>query len=673
MRAMRPETASALLSLIICLFFLGTLSVPALGALRPFAGVPILLYLFGLSLRAFLRVSVPADSTRSFLTPAGIAMDLLASLALVTLLSMALALTFQLWASFLVGVIVGPCLALNVGTLLVCRLRPNPAPTRRPVDRSVLEAVALLASVSGILFILFRWPTAYPSVSGWDLNPTLATVGWTLGHGGFGFILIAPYPASALVPYPASFGDLIAGYSLFLGVDPLAIFYYGVLVMLLAYSLGVFAIAYRLSNRVDSALLAALAILFMGTALPETVRTPLFVTIDMLAQLVFFGLFLFFLDDQGSLGRRRAILLIGSAFLVYWYFYELVVVTPFLAFMLGESLRSAHARRPVRWFRWTLVIVLLGVVGVSLAATLFVPSLEANLSAGFQFVPKVSALVVMYSPVALVLGVLIVFNRAHAPEDPPVRGFRARYLLEYVCVYVIIYLLPLSATYRVEFYLRAALAFYLASLRFPTTGEMREAFRAARGLLARRRAPRPWHPLALQRLAALAVLALVVFMAVLLPFQVTQPEPYMSLDEYRASVWIRDHTPADAYIVTDPGTGYVIRGLSLRNASLSFLLPDGRAPDDSSSLYPYLRTSLHFIFDSYFTAQAQEQVLSLNFPHLYVVISTRTVLWASTPAVSIFDHPIPGLSPVGLLPVFAPPAFQPLFVSPTVVVLSVNT
>ncbi len=672
MKPLRPEAVTAALSLAVCLAFLGSLATPGFGIVRALAGALILTYLSGLSIRAFLRVAFPPKVSRPLWTPAGIALDFITSFALLVILSMALALTFLFWASTLTGLVVAPCMALDVGTIVCSRLRPAATSTHRP-SRGIPVAVAALVGASGILFVLFRWPNPYPSISGWDLNPALASVGWTLNHHGFGFVLWPPFPASALVPYPASFNDFIAGYSLVLGVDPLSIFYYGVLVLLLAYSLGFFAIAYRLSSRVDSALLATLAILYIGTALPETVRTPLFVTIDMLGQLVFLGLFLFFLDDEGSLGRRRAILLLGSVFLVYWYFYELVVVTPFLAFMLGGSLRSAHAQRPVRWFRGTLVIVLLGVVGVSLAATVFVPSLEANLSAGFQFVPKVFALVVMYSPVALVLGFLVVFNRAHVPEDPPVRGFRARYLLEYVCVYLIIYLLPLSATYRVEFYLRAALAFYLASLRFPTTREMREAFRAVRALLARRRAPRPWHPLALQRLAALAVLALVVFMAVLLPFQVTQPEPHMSVDEYHASVWIRDHTPADAYIVTDPGTGYVIRGLSLRNASLSFLLPDGRAPDDSSPLYSYLRTSLHSIFDSYFTAQAQAQILVLDFPHVYVVISTRTVLWASTPAVSIFDHPIPDLSPASLLPVFAPPAFQPLFVSPTVVVLSVST
>lgn len=671
MKILRSEAAAAAGSLAVCLAFLGSVATPILGIVRALTGALILSYLSGLSIRTFLRVALPPEAPRPLWTPAGIALDFVTSFALLVIPSMALTLTFLLSGSTLTGLILAPCMALDVGTLVCSRLRPASAPTRPPSKR-VLLAVASLVGASAVLFVLFRWPNPYPSISGWDLNPALASVGWTLNHHGFGFVLWPPFPASALVPYPASFNDFVAGYSLVLGVDPLSIFYYGVLPLLLAYSLGVFAIAYRLTTRLDSALLAALAILVVGTALPETVRTPLFVTIDMLGQLVFFGLFLFFLDDEGRLGRRRAILLLGSAFLVYWYFYELVVVTPFLAFMFGESLSSAHARRPVRWFRWTLIFALVGVVSVLLVATVLVPSLEANLSAGFQFGPKVLALGLIYAPVALVLAVLVVINRARVLEDSPVKGFRARYLLEYVGVYVIIYLLPLSATYRVEFYFRAILVFYLASLRLPTMQEIRDAFRGVRARLVRRRAPRPWHPSALQRFGALAILALVVFLAILLPFQVTQPEPYMSLDEYRASIWIRDHTPADAYIVTDPGTGYVIRAFSLRNASLSFLLPDGRAPEDSSSTYPYLRTYLHFVFDSSVTVQAQQQVLALGFPHPYVVISTRTVLWASTPAVSIFDRPIPGLSPAGLLPVFAPPAFEPLFVSPTVVILSVS-
>ena len=559
MRGPRAEITASLVSLAISFVFLGSVIDPSLALVRALLGSLLLVYILGLSLRCSLRLFVGAGPRRRLWTPAGIALDLFVSLAISALLSTVLALSFRLDAILLITLLVGTVIGLNSFTLAFSRFRPWRAPVPSQLSGWAIASVGIVTASSALVFLLFRAPNPYPSISGWDLNATLATVGWVLEHHGFAYVLMPPFPISALIPYPASFSNLVAGYSLFLGVEPLSIFYYGVFVILLLYGLGVFAITYRLSNRVSSGLVAALVLFCAGSALPTTVRTPLFLTIDMVGQLAFLGLLLFFLDDEHILARRRAVLVLGFGFLIYWYFYEIVVLLPFLALMLGEATVPTGQHRQRLWFRGALALTLFGMVSIVFGSAIFVPSLEPSLSSSFPLIPKVDALVAMYAPVAVLSVPMALARRGAALELPTVRGLGTRSFLEYLAVYLAIYLLPLSATYRVEFYFRLAVAILVGTLCTPSRDEVLGALRSIRRLSWIRRTASPEHPLLVLRLATYLVLASIVLMAVLIPLRVTQQEPYMSQDEYQASVWIGDHTASDAYIVTYPGSGYVVR------------------------------------------------------------------------------------------------------------------
>jgi len=170
----------------------------------------------------------------------------------------------------------------------------------------------------------------------------------------------------------------------------------------------------------------------------------------------------------------------------------------------------------------------------------------------------------------------------------------------------------------------------------------------------------------------LAVLLIATGMMMLsIPAHLELHDAYLSVDEYDTAMWIKAHTTSDAYVITDPGTGYFLRGFSLRNASVFFLLPDGRAPELISSVYPNLRSDLHGIFASNSTPDIVNRTVALGFNRTYVLISTRTVLWAQEDPSTIFTGPIPGVSLGPLAGLFVPPHFVLQYATATTYVFRV--
>ena len=108
------------------------------------------------------------------------------------------------------------------------------------------------------------------------------------------------------------------------------------------------------------------------------------------------------------------------------------------------------------------------------------------------------------------------------------------------------------------------------------------------------------------------------------------------------------------------------------HASIFFILPDGRAPEVVSTIYPSLRNDLHSIFTATSSLEALNGTQALGFGQTYVVISTRTAIWAQQDPSNIYTGPIPGASFDPLLRIFVPPHFAVQFSTPTTYVFNVT-
>jgi hypothetical protein len=403
------------------------------------------------------------------------------------------------------------------------------------------------------------------------------------------------------------------------------------------------------------------------TANPETVRTPLIITIDMVAQLLFVGLIIFFLYDDGSIRVRRGVVLGFSLFLVYFYYYEILVMAPIIVLMLFESGSLQGKARQLRLFRSALAaVVLVTAAGVAVAVIVSPGGLD-GLSSPFPLSSKLGNLIAIYGIPFLVLFVPSGIAVLRQPDAPSVRGMSLMRFGEYATAYLAVYFLPFWATFRVEFYFRVAIAVLLGALPLPSWQSLRVMFAAlrARGPPADlERVPVDLRPGAY---VGIVLIAVVVLLAAI-PTQLAFPEPYMSQDEYRASTWIGSSAAVNSYIVTDPGTGFVVRGIALRNASVFFLLSDGRTPADSTPIYPNLALQLQLILNSSSAPDAATRIGALGFPDVYVVISTRTVAWSRGPLDRLITRPVPGVSFTGPMNVFQPPHFEMVFDLPTVYV-----
>jgi hypothetical protein len=676
LKTLTGEQTSVAFGLSLSLAFLLSFLIPDLRLVRFAAGAIILLFVLGHLLRCFARVVLRRPSTVRLWSPPGIALDLLASFGITITIAAALMINFamyeEVFVGLVLGLVVGSGLATLLTTFLATRRRPPEIETSRATGRvPILSAVASLVALSVGIFALFTRLTPYPSTRGWDLNATLATVSWAIEHHGFPYLLIPPFPETAVLPYPASLTQAIVSFSLFLGAPPDAIFYYGIIPILVLYACGVFGVAYKLSGRLLPSLLSGYSGLFLGTTNIQTVRTPVFLTVDMIGQLIFIAMILFYLGDEHGKARRWAILVLASAFLLYFYFYTIFVAGPVLVFMLTEPLIFKDARARRRVFDVALVSVLLGSIVGSVSIQVLVPGAELDPLFGFPTEMKIFVLSAIYPAEFVALLFVALASRWKHRQIQDVRGFDFPLLAEYAVFYGILFFLPLWAIYRVEFYLRLALVLMIAGMTIPPWRQVKPSFGSltVKHVGALLRASGPERRFLIQM--AVAIIA-VAIMLLSIPAGLELRDAYVSVDEYETARWIQSHTTSDVYIITDPGTGYVLRGYSLRNASTFFILPDGRAPALSSSVYPSLPNDLHGVFTAQSPQEAWNRTLGLGFSQPLVLVSSRTVIWTREDPSAIFTGPIPEASFGPLLRLFVPPHFALQFSTPTTYVFSVS-
>lgn len=650
------------------------LALTLVGAQGFIASVAAGLALYGSGFAA--RSAARVATGKPFITnptPADLALDLFLSFGLVAGVSTALALAWSLHA-------VPLAVAIDGGTLLAgayalgARRAADTLPEPHAYPASMMGALLVVVGATALFFV-WRQTPALPVVNGWDMNTFLVPIEFMRHHGGFSYFLVPPFPSSAGIPYPGMFFHLVAGLSLYLGVGPLEVFWWAPWALLAGYMGLIYALALRFSRRPWLAVIIAFIGAFISGAQAETVRSPLYLTPDMVAQNLFLLLLTWYVYSETRRDARSLCAVLMAGFIGAFYFYALLPTFPFV---LAMALGSRRLPFMGSTFRLFVIAYLAMIVALSLLA-----ASGTGKNEGFsQFVdPSLFPLgfkaVVLYHIYSLAFWLpLATMLAAYLPQVR--RISREPLSLNYFGVGALAlfgaYWLPIWATYRLEFYMRVFVLILLSAYAFRPLDwskvDLRRRWRAA----LKMRIVRMISSDAARSRAEFTILFVLPALALFPVYEASAHSylAYYSIDEYAAAQWINENLPEDAYLATDPGTGYFFRGLALRSASSHFILADGRAPWNGSSIYPNINELIHEAFREPDAARAREALASLGFSNLYVVVTTRTPDWVEDGAQVQWSHPATGRDPTVLAAFFAPPDFNLIFRSGDVYVFALG-
>ena len=598
--------------------------------IRIIFGFLILTYFLGRSVRVLLInwVSIPSSFGISSLV-----LDITLSLLINQMISCVLILTFDFFKATYVMTVVSFNLGFNL-LALFCSKRKAVESKFKSLNKRRFAYLMMIAITSGLMFVHFRNRTPLPTINGWDINPSLAYVNWIIENHGYKWILIPPYPEESFVLYPALFFYLVSSYSLFLGIPPLEVFWYGIYPLILGYMSTIFIIALKLSKNHILSFGSALAAFFLSCGLAEVVRSPLYLTPDMVGQLFFLLMFIVFLYYEDTARLKIIMMVVYTLYLAVFYYPTAMIGFPLLLYFIV-------GKRPLRLIRSGKTLFFLASSLLLLSTIAFtgpIASLgEFWFSQSSDISMKITIIQSIYSPAFWIFFILafvpLIFAKRYTLDEK----WTYLDLLFLIGVWAIIYFFPVQATYRVEFYMRTLLAIFISGvLLFPQksfTSLMNVNFAV---MFATRL---KFNIKARQIVSALIFCFLIISLYPSFTYYTNNFYAYTSKDEYEAAIWICDNTPLDSYILTDPGSGYVIRGLTLRNSSTFFILPDGRMPADPSIILPNLRQLIHLFFNSESQTQAKSILTNFTYEHIYVVITSRTAVWVTCPLESIFTHP----------------------------------
>ncbi|MFA5870069.1 MAG: hypothetical protein WC941_10260, partial [Candidatus Bathyarchaeia archaeon] len=591
-----------------------------------------------------------------------VSLALFLSVALLAIISTVLALASSLRVLVLSGIIDGVTTAAGLYAMVVLR-KQSPEAAPRPSAWSLLGLLAVVIGAAG-LFVVWHQGTPYPSNAGWDYITFIVQVEHLQLYGGFAYVIIPSYPPGG-VPYPGMFMDLLGGLTVYLGVNPFDLFWWGTFPMLLGFMAVIYALVFHYSTNPLLAVAVAFAGVFLGAAQGEVVRNPLYLTVDMTTQILFLLAVLWFVETNVQ-GRDRSLaILLMASFLGVFYFYVLLPTFPLFVAMIVGLRRLRVLGSPLRVFlvanlALLSILALLSVAPASLIGRIveFVPS------SFFPLDQKATLLADIYVPIFWIAlasaAVVYSFHSRGVSREP----LSLTHFAIGTSFLLVAYFMPVWITYRFEFYMRSYVLIFLAaltlgpiSLRWPRA-QKRPPPMDGPPSRTNRPSPRVKWAIAIVVLAVLPTVALY-------PLYERYTQGYTawySTDEYVMGQWIQKNLPADAFLATDPGTAYYTRALAFRNSSVYFILPDGRAPTaglgTESDLNLKLFTAFHAVAN---ISLAWTEFRSLGFPETYVLISTRTPIWLLGNGQQWLSHPANGTGVAYWVQFFQPPYFTLLY------------
>jgi hypothetical protein len=649
-------------------FFLSSF-LPLLDNIRVLLGFAILTYVLGASIRVFLKDFVRFSNMPSTLSIGGLACDLLLSLLANLTISSILARSFLFYGAYLVMAITVLVITLNSLTLLRLRRKQTLIAIGETVriesKASLVVPLVIMLIASALFGVYFRNKTPFPTINGWDMNSALAYINWIIAHNGYNYLLIPSFPSGG-TPYPALFFYLVSSYSLVLGVEPYLLYWFSIYPLIFGYMLLTFLIAIKLSRNLWLSIMSSFVAFFASTASAEIVRNPLYLTLDMMSLLVFLMIVVFNMYDHGRSWEKRIFNLLSAFALALFNYFTALAVFPFLVWgIIGDNQIPfiGDGRKTFRIATLGMALcapILIALGGYAIPAlTPLLSSSEVPISLKVELVQTIYPIYFWLLFGLALLSILITKKFFKADVSPYLD------LLLYILCGFSVYFLPAWTTYRFEFYLRVFLAVSISSLGLLFDKEILTRIPSS-----------PFKKLRNKRIHLGGIASFI-----LLTITVAQMYPlftqynfyaYISKDEYDAAKWIRDNTPLTAYILTDPSSGYVIRGLTLRNASTYFILPDGRMPADSMTLYPNLNDQLITFLSSSTGLEWDDLMNLIKMKQVYVVITSRTVSWALSSSNVTITHPIDGMNYSLVTSKFVEPYFQDVYDSGTVKIYKPN-
>ena len=478
------------------------------------------------------------------------------------------------------------------------------------------------ASAIGIILfglfvaVIFRHGFAWPSQPGWDLYVHLAVSNWIFTHNGSNTLIATGNGLFNVYPY--LFHILVASMSYVLGCNAYDIFWAGSFFSIPSYGLLVYALAIFLTrSRIQSIFAGSLAMSISGG---DSLLGPQYF-FPSTAFVLLFLLCLVSIAESPLHGLSQIVFgatLLATSYLVYFF-------TLFLS--LGPLILVLIKRNPNSFLgRWRNPIII-ATFGASILLT-YAGSLLLSLGELSES-SKVAILMNAY-PIAFWLligagGVIILcrlfFNR--------VLGYSDHLTLGYVAIVLVLYFLPVRFSHRSELMLRPFAAI-LASYSMVALTWIATYTRASGTDLARvlRTARFP------AKASVFLVLAISVALVMQPYFAYGQKIPSysnLSNDEYQAAAWLVQHTPRDGYVLTDPSTGFVLRGLALLNSSTAFII-HGHTPSPAENYD--LAVLIYRIFYTQNATELPTDMAQLPQRPDFVVITTRTVSWVAVGGVN---------------------------------------
>jgi hypothetical protein len=571
-------------------------------------GAFLALYLLGHS----LRIAFVGGTTFDHVSLRGrLAFDIALSIICFAIISGVLAVLYLIdefsLSSLLTLLIIGPIL---VG---IATKRQPP----RPAFRIVLSgAPGIGVALFGLLVaFVFREGFVWPSMPGWDVYVHLGVSNWIFAHNGSNTVFAA---GNSFLGYPYLFHILVASISYVLGCSPYDVLWGGSFFSIPSYGLLVYALAAFLTqSRTQSVFAGTLAMSISGG---DSLLGPQYF-FPSTAFVLLFLLCLVAIAESPLHGLSQTVFsatLLVTCYVVYFY-------TLFLS--LGPIIVVLVKRTPNSFLGHRGKLVIIATFGASIVLT-YAGSLLLSLGDLSESL-KVTLLMTAY-PIALWLligaGGLIILIRLFFKRIP---GYFDHLILGYVAMVLALYLLPVQFSYRAELMLRpfaAILAAYsVVALTWIATYTRASGVDLAR-VLRTARFP--------AKVSVFLLLAISVALVVQPYFTYGREIPSysnLSSDEYQAAAWLVQHTPRGGYVLTDPSTGFVIRGLALLNSSTAFII---RGHTPSPANYPILAELIYHIFYTQNATEIPTDIARLPQRPNFFVITTRTVSWVAVGGVN---------------------------------------
>ncbi len=198
------------------------------------------------------------------------------------------------------------------------------------------------------------------------------------------------------------------------------------------------------------------------------------------------------------------------------------------------------------------------------------------------------------------------------------------FIIMTVTLYLVVFFLPFSFGFRTEMFMRPLnfICIMIGSFCF---------VQSARKFLPRLIAARFTRTVSLSKglsslLLLMLLLAAVAPTAIKMDYQMTYEPHNPHIDEYLAFEWLGSRVPEGGYVLTDPATGFLMRGFILRNCSTS-KIESGRFP------YPLKDMNLYDRIFSFFNAiqgeesESYQEIADSCGEVTYIVVSYRTSCW----------------------------------------------